>query len=111
MTAERVRMKVQWFVAPGEMASIQAALQTLMVATRSEPGCLSCALAAELGERASFRYVEEWRAERDLVVQLQSPRFAKLAHLMESAIERPHVEFELPSGVRGIDYAEGVRGP
>ena len=105
-----VRMTAQWFVAAGEMGAINAALQSLMVATRAEPGCQGCYLATELGGRAGFTYVEEWKTEQDLMTQLRSDRFAKLAHLMESAIEHPRVEFNLPGGTRGFDYAEEVRG-
>jgi hypothetical protein len=54
--------------------------------------------------------VEEWKTEEDLVMQLRSTRFAKLAQLLESATERPRIEFSLPGGIRGLDYAEEVRG-
>ena len=110
MAPQQVRMRVKWFVPGGEMGPINAALHTLMVATRAEPGCLGCFLSTELGERAGLDYVEEWKTEQDLISQLRSERFAKLAHLMESALERPRIEFTLPEGTRGIEYAEEVRG-
>lgn len=109
MAPQHVRMRVQWFVPRGEMGAIGAALQALMIATRPEPGCMSCTLSTALGDRAGFDYVEEWKTEADLISQLLSDRFAKLAHLMESATERPLVEFSLPGGTRGIEYAEEVR--
>ena len=108
MTAS-IRMTVQWYVRPQEAGPIAAALHELMVAARAEPGCMSCNVSTELGERAGFRYVEEWRRESDLQRQLRSDRFARLAELMERATDRPCVEFTLPSGVRGLDYAEEVR--
>jgi quinol monooxygenase YgiN len=103
-------MTVQWFVPRGEVGAINSALHVLMVATRAEPGCLSCLLSTQLGDRAGFTYVEEWKTEEDLAMQLRSVRFAKLAQLLESAMERPSIEFTLPGGTRGIDYAEEVRG-
>jgi quinol monooxygenase YgiN len=102
-------MTVQWFVPSRESGSIVAALHALMVAVRSEPGCSSCHLTTEMGEQAGFRYTEEWIAEDDLKRQLRSERFSRLAELMERATERPKIEFTLPRGVRGIEYAEAVR--
>ena len=110
MTPQGVRMTVRWFVPRGEMGPINTAMHSLMVTTRAEPGCLGCFLSTELGERTGFTYVEEWKTEQDLVSQLRSTRFAKLAHLMEGATEHPSVEFSLPGGTRGIEYAEEVRG-
>ena len=105
-----VRMTADWTVSRGEMEVVSAAMQRLMIATRAEPGCVSCSLATQLGERTGFHYEEEWRTEDDLIMQLRSGRFAKLAHLMESAMERPRIEFLLPGGTRGIEYAEEARG-
>jgi hypothetical protein len=92
------------------MGAISAALHILMVATREEtrlPGLLSF---VRDGRTAGFNYVEEWKTEEDLIAQLRSDRFAKLGHLMEGATESPTVEFSLPGGTRGIDYAEEARG-
>jgi quinol monooxygenase YgiN len=102
-------MTMQWFVPPGEMGALNTALHALMVATREQRGCTSCSLSTNLGERAGFHYVEEWKTENDLITQLRSSRFEKLAHLIESATERPRIEFFLPGGTRGLDYAEEVR--
>ena len=104
-----VRMIVQWFVSPQESGPIAAALHGLMVAARSEPGYVSCQLSTELGEKAGLRYVEEWKEEKDLRRQIRSSRFASLAELVERATSHPRIEFSLPSGVRGLDYAEEVR--
>ena len=110
MAPQQVRMRVQWLVPRGEMGAINTALHSLMVATRAEPGCLGCFLSTEMGDRAGFSYLEEWKTEQDLIAQIRSDRFAKLAHLMESATEPPSVEFSLEGQTRGIEYAEEVRG-
>jgi quinol monooxygenase YgiN len=104
-----VRVSAHWSVSTGETEVVSAAVQSLMVATRAQPGCVSCSLSTQVGERTCFHYEEEWRTEDDLNLQIRSGRFAKLAHLMESAMERPRIEFVLPHGTRGIEYAEEVR--
>ena len=68
-----------------------------------------CQRTTDLGERAGLSYTEEWIHEDELKRQLRSDRFSRLAELMERATERPKIEFALPSGMRGLDYAEAVR--
>ena len=104
-----VRMMADWAVSPGETEIVGTAVQSLMVAVRAQPGCVSCSFSTQLGGRTRFHYEEEWRTEDDLNLQLRSGWFAKLAHLMESAMERPRIEFLFPDGTRGIEYAEAVR--
>jgi len=104
-----VRMTLEWFVPPRESGRILAALHALMVAARSEPGYVACHLSTEMGERAGLRYTEDWAEEEDLRRQLRSDRFSRLAELMEHATEQPKIEFTLPYGVRGLEYAEASR--
>ena len=108
--SQPIRMKVCWRVTPHEASRITSALHALMVVIRAAPKCLSCQLSTEMGEQTGICYMEEWKDEESLQRHLRSPSFSQLAELMERATERPRVEFTLPSGIRGIDYAEEVRG-
>ncbi|HKW00624.1 MAG TPA: hypothetical protein VJN96_12410 [Vicinamibacterales bacterium] len=99
-------MTLNWSVPPGEARPITEALHVLMIAARSERGYVNCSLSAELGDLAKVRYREEWQTEEDLQRQVKSPRFAKLAELIERATDRPLVQFRLTNSVRGLDYAE-----
>jgi quinol monooxygenase YgiN len=103
-------MELRWYVPPQELGPVSAALNTLMVAARSQPGCISCHLSTDVGVRVEVRYIEEWTAEEDLKTQVRSIRFARIAELMERATELPKIEFVVPGGTRGLDYAEEVRG-
>jgi quinol monooxygenase YgiN len=102
-------MTVEWTVRPEQFRSIATALHSVMMATRAEPGCLNCSLATELGKRVTVQFVESWESEEGLKRHVQSDRFVTLAGLMESATEAPRVEFALPGGTRGLDYAGEVR--
>ena len=102
-------MRLRWTVAPQELGAITFALNTIMVAAR-EQGCVNCRLSTDVGPRVAIEYVEEWRGEEDLKRQLRSNRFAHIAELIEHGLEEPQVEFSIPGGIRGIDYAEEVRG-
>ena len=105
-----VRMTIQWQVAAGEARSIIQALHTLMDSARTEHGYVNCSVSTELGEVATLRYREEWQTEEDLEREVRSSRFAKVAQLIELASRPPQVQFHLPGGVRGLDYAEELIG-
>jgi quinol monooxygenase YgiN len=101
-------MVVQWLVPVGQARSMTEALYALMAPTRAEPECVGCTLSADLGERGTIRYSEEWRTEQALQRQFHTERFKSLIALVEHATEPPLVEFELPNGSRGLEYVEEV---
>ena len=105
-----IGMKLRWLVLPHELGPITFALNTIMVAVREQPGCLGCRLSTDVGSKVALEYVEEWQGEDDLKRQLRSNRFANIAELIERGLEEPQVEFWIPGGVRGLEYAEEVRG-
>jgi quinol monooxygenase YgiN len=106
------RMTIQWLVPVGRTRSMSETLHALMAVARGEPGCVRCSLSADLAERGTLRYTEDWDSEDELRQQFQTSRFRSLLALLEDAIEPPLIEFTLPSGVRGLDYVnEPRRGP
>jgi quinol monooxygenase YgiN len=109
MESVPVCMTVKWRVPPGEAQSITATLQSLMLKTRAAPGSAGCSLSTEMGAQVVIKYVENWTNETDLRRQVRSDRFSALAELIERATETPVIEFTLPDGPRGLDYAEEVR--
>jgi len=105
-------MILKWSVPDGESRHIVSALQGLMLKTRTEPGCVGCSLSTNVQKPAKveIHYTEEWNSEDDLARRLRSDTFAALAELMEHASEFPTMEFALPGEIRGVDYAEEIRG-
>jgi quinol monooxygenase YgiN len=102
-------MTLKWRVIPAQAAAITSALQTMLIRTRGELGCLGCSLTTEIGSQVDIRLVADWANEDDLQRQIRSKDFSKLAELMESGTEPPTIEFALPSGIHGMGYAERVR--
>lgn len=109
MTATVVKMTMQWLVPLGQSRSITDALHQLMIAARANHGCVGCCLSTDVSAHVDVRYTEEWADEAVLREELRSDRFARLASLLESSSSQPFVEFTLPDGTRGLDYAEEVR--
>ena len=85
MTAPGVKMTVHWLVPVGESGTITRALQQLMIAARTSPGCLGCSISTEMNTQSNVRYVERWATEDLLRHELRSDRFVALASLMEHA--------------------------
>jgi quinol monooxygenase YgiN len=102
-------MTLKWRVIPEETAAMMSALQTVLVRTRRARGCVGCSLSTEIGAHVEIRYVADWENEDDLQCQIRSTDFLKLAELMERGIEPPTIEFALPSGIHGMEYAEKIR--
>ena len=106
-----IRLTLSITAARGESSRLIEALQSLMVPTRRKQGCLSCqlVLSSESSDPARISYTEDWSSEDDLREQVRSERFSRLLELMECASEVPQLQFQLPGGVRGLDYVEEVR--
>ena len=109
-----IRLTLSIVAAQGESWRLIDALRSLMVPTRRERGCLSCqlVLSSESSDPARISYSEDWSSEEALREQVRSERFSRLLELMECASETPQLQFQLPGGVRGLDYVAEVRaGP
>jgi len=109
MEPSTVRMTLGWRVPQREAASILSALHRLMARTRAGRGCTGCSLSSQIGDYTEIRCVADWESEEDLQRQILSSDFTQLAELLERAVEPPTIEFRLPSGMQGLEYAERVR--
>jgi quinol monooxygenase YgiN len=110
MPALHAYMTIEWLVPVGKARSMTEALHLLVASTRTEPGCIGCSVAADIGEKGRIRYSEEWSTEDALQRQFQTDRFRRLIALVETATEAPIVEFLLPGGSRGLEYVQDVVG-
>ena len=88
---------------------IATALRVLIIPTRLEPGCLSCAIWTELGEDCRVHYEERWCSEEAMRRRVLSDTFTKLLEVLEASPRRPTVEFDFVSKRMGLDYIEKVR--
>ena len=86
------------------------ALHSLATDVRAALGCLGCSVSADMANRSTVRYLEEWQTEEDLRRRLRSEAFTHVLTLMEDATQPPHIEFALGPRTRGFDLVEEVRG-
>jgi quinol monooxygenase YgiN len=109
MSETFVEVRVEWSVLPPQVDAVGTVLHALLAAIRGEPGCRVCTLGTDMGTLVTLRLREVWESEDALRQHLRSPRFETLASLLESGITQARVEFILPTGTRGFEYARGVR--
>lgn len=106
-----IRLTLTIATSPGESWRLVEALGSLMEPTRADNGCVGCELAlfSKFDEAPNIRYVEDWSSEEDLRKRVRSDRFLQLIAVMEEALSRPEIAFELVSGTRGLDYVVDAR--
>ncbi len=107
MSTRMVRLTVTLSASNNDAQGLVEAFRFLMVSTRLDRGCLGCSVWSE--PDSSVHYVEEWVTEEDIKRRLRSDRFTSVLALLESARERPHVQFDFVSSTRGLDYVAEVR--
>ena len=109
MTASQVELRAEWSVLPQQVDAVGQAVHVVIAETRRAPGCVNCVITTEMAELVTLRLVASWDSEDSLRRYVRSPRFEALSGVMESAITQPRIEFVLPGGRRGMDYAHDVR--
>jgi quinol monooxygenase YgiN len=104
-----VQLMLRILAAPGQAPKMAAALRSLLLQTHLDRSCRSSALYAMVGQPDTFCYIEEWEDPEDIRRQILSQRFTRLLSIMETALDRPVLEFRFVSMTRGLEYAEEVR--
>ncbi len=95
----------------GGIPELLKALRSVMRAAMSMPGLVRCEIYADTSRPGALLYVEEWSSVEDARREIRSERFTRLLSAMEAAASQPDLEFRFVSEVRGLDYADDVRGP
>jgi quinol monooxygenase YgiN len=85
------------------------ALRLIMRAARAEKGLVGCHIMLDADEANTIDYEERWQSREDFDEQVRSARYTRLLALMESASERPSLEFHFISDTYGLEYVEAVR--
>jgi len=67
-------------------------------------GCRFTQIWRQASNARWIEYVEEWDDDGELRAQFGSERFVRLLALLETAIERPVVEFRVVSETHGLEY-------
>ena len=92
-------------IAPQEgVPELVRALRAVMWGARQARGCSFASVYLSGTEELSVAYLEEWHDAHELRRQFGSERFVQLLALLETAAERPVVEFRVISATYGLEY-------
>ena len=80
------------------------ALRAVMHGAQNARGCRFAQICQTADETRRIEYVEEWDNESELRAQFGSERLVRLFTLLETAIERPVVEFRVIAETHGLEY-------
>jgi quinol monooxygenase YgiN len=80
------------------------ALRAVMRGAHQARGCRFAEISQSANDTRRVDYLEEWDDEDELREQFGSQRFLHLLELIETAAERPVVEFRKISKVSGLEY-------
>ncbi len=105
-----VQLLLRLTAPPGRLQQTLVALRAVELPVRLTRWKVRTHLSQETENNHVLNYVEEWADVEELNEQIQSPRFAQLLALMETAAEAPSLQFLFVSEIRGLDYVAQVRG-
>jgi quinol monooxygenase YgiN len=99
-----VQLLVRLIARPDEGPELLRALQSVLRPATQARGCGFAQIYREANDSQRFEYLEEWDNPEELRQQLGSERFVHLLELLETAAERPVVEFRIITEKYGLEY-------
>ena len=104
-----VQVVLRMVARPRRADEMVRALRSLMLPLQAASGFVSCGLYLDADRPEALCYVEEWRTPEDLDQQIRSSHYTRLLALMEAAAERPELQLNWVTDVKGLEYLERVR--
>ena len=77
--------------------------------TEATPGCRSCTVTHDVGEKNQVRYSEEWDGKAAFVRHLRSEEFRRILVAMDMCSSEPLVRIGNISGRIGLQYLRELR--
>ena len=99
-----VQLLIRLVARPDEGPELLRALRLVLRPATQARGCSFAQIYREANHSQRLEYLEEWDDPEELRQQFGSERFVHLLELLESAAERPVVEFRIISEKYGLEY-------
>lgn len=104
-----VQLLVRLVARPGEAPEVLKALRSVLRPATQARGCSFAQVYREANDSQRLEYLEEWDDPEELRQQFGSERFVHLLELLETAVERPVVEFRIITEKHGLEYFNNPR--
>jgi quinol monooxygenase YgiN len=105
-----VHSTIRMVMPPEKRGEAVKILRAVVEQNRVQAGCLSSRIYEDVDQRNTFMFEEMWRNEEDLRRNLQSEEYPKVLLVVEMALERPEITFNVISNTSGIETVEEARG-
>jgi len=99
-----VQLLVRLVARPDEAPELLRALRSVLRPATQARGCSFAQIYREANDSQRLEFIEEWDNPEELRQQLGSERFVHLLELLETAAERPVVEFRIITEKYGLEY-------
>ncbi|MGA3315322.1 MAG: antibiotic biosynthesis monooxygenase [Candidatus Korobacteraceae bacterium] len=105
-----VQLLVRLVARPDEAPEVLRALRSVLRPATQARGCCFAQIYREANDSQRLEYLEEWDDPEELRQQLKSERFVHLLELLETAAERPVLEFRIITEKYGLEYFDNPAG-
>jgi quinol monooxygenase YgiN len=105
-----VQLLVRLVARPDEVPEVLRALRSVLRPATQARGCCFAQIYLEANDSQRLGYLEEWDDPEELRQQLKSERFVHLLELLETAAERPVLEFRIITEKYGLEYFDNPAG-
>ena len=99
-----VQLLVRLVTRPDGAPELLRALRSVLRPATQARGCCFAQIYREVNDSQRLEYLEEWDDPEELRQQLKSERFVHLLELLETAAERPVLEFRIITEKYGLEY-------
>jgi len=99
-----IQLMVRMVAQPNGTPQLLTALRSVIRPAQQARGCCFAEIYRRVNDDSRIEYVEEWDDPRELREQFASERFLRLLEVLETAVERPLVEFRIIAKTHGLEY-------
>ena len=104
-----IQATIRMTIPSQKSAEILEIIRPAMELAGDDPGCLSCHIYGDLQEKNVLMLEQVWRAEEDLERHIRSNEYRNMLLVLELALKRPEIRFNIISNSTGIETIEKAR--
>ena len=106
-----IQLMVRMLAQPNGAPQLVTALRSVMRPAQQARGCCFAEIYRRVNDDCRIEYVEEWDDPRELREQFGSERFHRLLEVLETAAERPLLQFRIIDKTHGLEYIAAESPP
>ena len=106
-----IQLMVRMVAQPNGTPQLLTALRSVIRPAQQARGCCFAEIYRRVNDDCGIEYVEEWDDPKELREEFASSRFLRLLEVLETAAERPLLEFRIIDKTHGLEYIAAESAP